>query len=97
MYYATMRRAEVIHLRIDQCYLPKTGWGMLTLSGGVVTAGKEWTDDGAVYEVPSLGRRAVTATRPVPIPSKFVRILLAHSERFGVAVELDNSGHLSPG
>ncbi|WP_405777829.1 hypothetical protein [Streptomyces sp. NBC_01538] len=52
MYFAAMRPAEVIHLRIDQCHLPKTGWGMLNLSGGVVTSGKEWTDDGEVHELP---------------------------------------------
>ncbi|MFI6472977.1 transposase [Streptomyces sp. NPDC050516] len=85
MYYAAMRPAEVIHLRFDQCHLPETGWGMLNLSGGVVTAGKEWTDDGALHEVHSLKRRAATATRPVPIPPQFVRTLLAHVERFGVA------------
>ncbi|MFI2617277.1 hypothetical protein [Streptomyces sp. NPDC018584] len=85
MYYAAMRPAEVIHLRCEQCHLPETGWGMLNLSGGVVTAGKEWTDDGAVHEVHSLKRRAATATRPVPIPPQFVRMLLAHIERFGVA------------
>ncbi|KJY42870.1 integrase [Streptomyces sp. NRRL B-1568] len=85
MYYAAMRPAEVIHLRLGQCHLPKSGWGMLNLSGGVVIAGKDWTDDGAVYEVHSLKRRAATATRPVPIPPQFVRMLLAHIERFGVA------------
>ncbi|MFC0844655.1 tyrosine-type recombinase/integrase [Streptomyces noboritoensis] len=85
IYYAAMRPAEVIHLRLHQCHLPDTGWGMLNLSGGVVTAGKEWTDDGAVHEVHSLKRRAPTATRPVPIPPQFVRMLRAHIERFGVA------------
>ncbi|MCZ0992073.1 site-specific integrase [Streptomyces noursei] len=85
MYYAAMRPAEVIHLRFEQCHLPETGWGMLNLSGGVVTAGKEWTDDGGVYEVHSLKRRAETATRPVPIPPHFVRMLRARIERFGVA------------
>uniref|UniRef100_A0AAU2UX89 Site-specific integrase n=1 Tax=Streptomyces sp. NBC_00003 TaxID=2903608 RepID=A0AAU2UX89_9ACTN len=84
MYHAAMRPAEVIHLRFDQCHLPETGWGMLYLSGGVVTAGKEWTDSGAVHEIHSLKRRAATATRPVPIPPQFVRTLLAHIERFGV-------------
>ncbi|MGC4998771.1 hypothetical protein [Streptomyces sp. DT195] len=58
---------------------------MLNLSGGVVTAGKDRTDGGAVHEVHSLKRRAVTATRPVPIPSQFVRVLRGHIERFGVA------------
>lgn len=85
MYYAAMRPAEVIHLQISRCHLPKTGWGMLNLSGGVVTAGKEWTDDGAVHEVHSLKRRAVKATRPVPIPPSFVHTLRKHVDRFGVA------------
>ncbi|MHB6911622.1 tyrosine-type recombinase/integrase [Streptomyces sp. DB-54] len=84
-YYAAMRPAEVIHLRLEQCHLPETGWGMLNLSGGVIAAGKEWTDDGAVHEVHSLKRRAATATLPVPIPPQFVRVLRAHIERFGVA------------
>lgn len=77
MYYAAMRPGEVIHLRLEQCHLPETGWGMLNLSGGVITAGKEWTDDGAVHEAHSLERRAATATRPVPIPPQFARILRA--------------------
>ena len=58
---------------------------MLNLSGGVITAARIWTDDGAVHEVHSLKRRAATATRPVPIPPQFVRILRAHINRFGVA------------
>ncbi|WP_158716845.1 site-specific integrase [Streptomyces rimosus] len=85
MYYAAMRPAEVIHLRFDQCHLPDSGWGLLNLSGGVVTSGKEWADDGAAHEVHSLKRRAATATRPVPIPPQFVRMVKAHIERFGVA------------
>lgn len=85
MYFAAMRPAEVIHLRIEQCHLPKTGWGMLNLSGGVVTSGKGWTDDGEVHEVHSLKRRAASATRPVPIPPQFVRMLRAHVNRFDVA------------
>ena len=85
MYYAAMRPAEVIHLRFEQCHLPDSGWGTLNLSGGVVTSGEERTDGGSVHEVHSLKRRAATATRPVPIPPQFVRMLHAHIERFGVA------------
>ncbi|WP_251982618.1 integrase [Streptomyces violaceusniger] len=55
---------------------------MLNLSGGVVTSGKEWTDDGEVH---SLKRRAASTTRPVPIPPQFVRKLRAHVKRFDVA------------
>ncbi|MFI9747733.1 hypothetical protein [Streptomyces sp. NPDC052494] len=67
MYYAAMRPAEVINLRVEQSHLPESGWGLLSLSGGVVIADKDWTDDGSVHEVHSLKRRAATATRPVPI------------------------------
>ncbi|WP_030664896.1 hypothetical protein [Streptomyces rimosus] len=54
------------------------------------TTGDE-KDDGPVHEVhevdevDALKRRAVTATRPVPIPPQFVRMLRAYMERFGVA------------
>ncbi|PIM66199.1 integrase [Streptomyces sp. JV178] len=85
MYYAAMRPAEVIHLQKSQCRLPASGWGLLNLKGGVVMAGKQWTDDGAVHEVHSLKRRAAKATRPVPIPPVLVRMLREHMERFGVA------------
>ncbi|MFG3094516.1 hypothetical protein [Streptomyces sp. NPDC048202] len=61
---------------------------MLNLSGGVVTSGKEWTDDGEVHEVHSLKRRAASATRPVPIPPQFVRMLRAHVNRFDVAPDI---------
>lgn len=83
MYHAAMRPAEVIHLRLHQCHLPPAGWGKLILSGGVVTVGKEWTDSGAAHELHSLKRRALTATRPVPIPPQFVHVLRAHINRFG--------------
>ncbi|MGW5639476.1 tyrosine-type recombinase/integrase [Streptomyces sp. NPDC003832] len=85
MYYAAMRPAEVIHLQKSQCRLPASGWGLLNLKGGVVMAGKEWTNDGAVHEVHSLKRRAAKATRPVPIPPVLVRMLREHIESFGVA------------
>lgn len=85
MYYAAMRPAEVIHLQKSQCRLPASGWGLLNLKGGVVTAGKGWTNDGAVHEVHSLKRRAAKATRPVPIPPVLVRMLREHIESFGVA------------
>ncbi|MFJ5631924.1 hypothetical protein ACIQF5_04650 [Streptomyces goshikiensis] len=87
MYFAAMRPAEVIHLRLEQCHLPETGWGLLNLTGGVVPAGKDWTDDGEVYAIHSLKRRAATATRPVPTPPQFVHVLRAHVERFDVASE----------
>ncbi|MFC9602546.1 tyrosine-type recombinase/integrase [Streptomyces niveus] len=85
MYYAGMRPAEVIHLQKSQCRLLPNGWGLLNLKGGVVTAGKEWTDNGAVHEIHSLKRRAAKATRAVPIPPVLVSMLRDHMRQFGVA------------
>ncbi len=85
MYYAAMRPAEIIHLQKSQCRRPASGWGLLNLKGGVVSAGKEWTDDGAVHEIHSLKRRAAKATSPVPVPPVLVRMLREHIRLFGVA------------
>ena len=78
-------RTRLRSLQRSQCRLPETGWGLLHLKGGVVIAGKGWTDDGSVHEVHPLKRRAVGATRPVPIPPVLVQLLRAHIDRFGVA------------
>jgi hypothetical protein len=65
----------------------ETGWGLLNLKGGVVTAGKEWTDGGAVHEIYFLKWRGAKATRPVPIPPVLVRMLREHIRLFGVALD----------
>ncbi|MEU8548308.1 hypothetical protein AB0C81_15175 [Streptomyces roseoverticillatus] len=85
MYFAAMRPGEVIRLERSQCRLPDKGWGLLTLRGGVVLSGKEWTDDGQAHEVHSLKKRALKETRPVPIPPEFVALLREHADRFGTA------------
>lgn len=85
MYYAAMRPSEVIRLELAQCRLPDRGWGLLNLRGGVVLAGKEWTDDGTAHEVHPLKKRALKETRPVPIPPDFVAMLRRHIDQFGTA------------
>lgn len=57
------------------------------LKGGIVTAGKDWSDDGAVHETHSLKRRSAKTTRPVPTPPVLVRMLIEHIARFGVAAD----------
>ncbi|MGP4112285.1 tyrosine-type recombinase/integrase [Streptomyces sp. 4N509B] len=83
LYYAAMRPAEAIRLTKRQCFLPKRGWGRLVLRGGVVRAGRGWTDDGQAHEVRGLKARAPEDSRPVPVPPSFVRMLRWHIERFG--------------
>jgi integrase len=84
LYYAAMRPAEAIRLTKPQCQLSKRGWGRLTLRGGIVRAGRGWTNDGRAHEERGLKARAVEDSRPVPIPPAFVAMLRWHIERYGV-------------
>ncbi len=68
LYYAAMRPAEAVALKRNQCHLPKRGWGTLTLRGGIVHAGRDWTDTGDAHQARHLKARAVKETRAVPIP-----------------------------
>jgi len=85
LYYAAMRPAEAAGLRVNQCHLPETGWGMLTLRQGVVRAGRSWTDDGTAHETRHLKARAKKDSRPVPTPPHFVRLLREHISTHGTA------------
>ncbi|MEU7177241.1 MULTISPECIES: tyrosine-type recombinase/integrase [Streptomyces] len=84
-YYAATRPAEAMNLRVGDCTLPETGWGVLLLSGSSPRVGSAWTDDGKSYEERGLKRRARSATRDVPIPPELVRLLRDHLDRYGAA------------
>jgi integrase len=66
MYYAALRPAEALHLRIEECELPKKGWGWLRLTGSTQHAGQDWADGGTVREDRELKhrRRRQPATCP---------------------------------
>lgn len=83
LYYASMRPAEV--LTASQCHLPESGWGKFTLRGGIVHAGRDWTDDGRAHQDRHLKARAARYSRVVPIPSHFVAMLREHIKRHGTA------------
>ncbi|GAQ73819.1 tyrosine-type recombinase/integrase [Streptomyces reticuliscabiei] len=83
--YAAMRPAEVVALRLDDCHLPETGWGVLTLRGTRPVSGKQWTDSGKPHDSRGLKARAPGTERPVPIPPVLVAMLRAHLEEFGTA------------
>jgi hypothetical protein len=85
LYYAATRPAEVVGLKASQCHLPKRGWGHLTLRGGIVHAGHDWTDDNRAHQERHLKARAVRDSRVVPIPPHFVSMLRWHIERYGAA------------
>ncbi|WP_207232252.1 hypothetical protein [Micromonospora kangleipakensis] len=46
LYFATLRPGEGLGLREQDCDLPETGWGRLTLAKSRPQAGKRWTDSG---------------------------------------------------
>ncbi|GAA3298270.1 hypothetical protein GCM10020218_085470 [Dactylosporangium vinaceum] len=83
MYFAALRPAEVLHLRLDDCKLPETGWGSLHLTGSTQRAGQEWSDSGAVMEDRALKHRPANATRIVPAAPELVRLLQQHIDVYG--------------
>ncbi|SNY58224.1 tyrosine-type recombinase/integrase [Paractinoplanes atraurantiacus] len=86
LYYAAMRPAEALHLRIEDCDLPEEGWGMLRLAGSTQHVGQGWGDDSeAVREDRELKHRAKTAVRPVPAAPPLVRALRWHIAAYGHA------------
>ncbi|MFC7529130.1 tyrosine-type recombinase/integrase [Actinoplanes sp. GCM10030250] len=87
LYYAALRPAEALHLRIEDCELPEEGWGMLRLSGSTQHVGQGWGDDStAVREDRELKHRAKAAVRPVPAAPQLVRALRWHIAAHGNAL-----------
>jgi integrase len=87
LYYAGLRPAEAVGLRLSDCHLPETGWGTLTLRETRPVSGKQWTDSGERHDRRGLKAREATSDRPVPIPPVLVAVLQAHLKEFGTAKE----------
>lgn len=82
MYYAGLRPAEVRHLRVRDCHLPKSGWGELVLLGSTQQGGITWTDSGEVDEDRSLKHRSAKDSRIVPVHPELVDTLRRHIRSF---------------
>ncbi|MFF8478766.1 tyrosine-type recombinase/integrase [Streptomyces sp. NPDC015414] len=87
LYYAGLRPAEAVGLRLPDCHLPEKGWGTLTLRETRPVSGKQWTDSGERHDRRGLKAREASTDRPVPIPPIMVRILRDHLKEFGIAAE----------
>lgn len=85
MYFAALRPAEVVGLRRQDCHLPATGWGRLTLEKSRPEVNRRWTDTDSAHGERGLKHRAASETRRVPIPPELVAILRAHIDTFGMA------------
>jgi integrase len=83
MYFAALRPAEAVALRLEDCELPKTGWGMLYLSRSIPVASPEWTDSGTAHESRGLKHRAMEEIRPVPACPELVAHIKRHIEEYG--------------
>jgi integrase len=87
LYFAALRPGEALGLRLQDCHLPKTGWGSLTLEKSRPTAGKRWTDSGEVHDDRGLKHRGEDEPRIVPIPPELVAILREHIDTIGVSAD----------
>jgi hypothetical protein len=85
MYFAALRPGEAVTLRRQDCHLPHTGWGWLTLEKSRPEVNRRWTDTSSAHDERGLRYRAVTEIRRVPIPPELVAILREHIDTFGTA------------
>ncbi|GAA4225420.1 integrase [Streptosporangium album] len=83
MYYAALRPAEALGLRLQDCHLPAGGWGRLTIDVSRPEVNTRWTDSGDAHEERGLKHRGRDDVRPVPIPPELVKILRQHIDEYG--------------
>jgi len=85
LYYAALRPEEAVALRIADCHLPSSGWGMLRLASAAPRTAAAWTTDGTGYEQRGLKHRPDGAIRMVPVPPVLAAMLRAHHAVYGSA------------
>lgn len=84
MYFGALRPGEAVALRRQDCRLPESGWGRLTLQTSRPEVNRRWTDSGSAHEERGLKHRASADAREVPIPPELVAILRRHIDTYGV-------------
>lgn len=72
-------------LRLRNCTLPGTGWGLIVLEKARPQGIKRWTKCGQTHESRSLKHRANKETREIPLPPALVAMLREHVARYGIA------------
>ncbi|GAA3473691.1 tyrosine-type recombinase/integrase [Nonomuraea roseola] len=85
IYYAGLRPEEAADLRVKNCTLPASGWGLIVLEKARPQGTKRWTNSGQTHESRSLKHRAKKETREIPIPPALVAILREHIKAYGTA------------
>ena len=85
LYYAALRPEEAVALRLTDCQLPSSGWGMLRLAAATPRTAAAWTSSGTSYEQRGLKHRPDGTIRMVPAPPVLVAMLRAHFTAYGPA------------
>lgn len=85
IYYAALRPEEAADLRLNNCHLPTSGWGLIVLEKARPQAATRWTNTGKTHETRSLKHRGDKETREIPIPPVLVAMLREHIARFEAA------------
>jgi integrase len=85
LYYAALRPEEAVALRLADCDLPSSGWGVLRLAAATPRTAAAWTSSGTSYEQRGLKHRPDGAIRMVPAPPVLVVMLRAHFTAYGTA------------
>jgi integrase len=85
LYYAALRPEEAVALRLADCHLPDSGWGMLRLAAATPRTAAAWTSDGTSYEQRGLKHRPEGTIRLVPAPPVLVAMFRAHHAAYGTA------------
>jgi integrase len=82
LYYAALRPEEAVALRLADCHLPGSGWGMLRLAVASPRTAAVWTSSGTSHEQRGLKHRPDGAIRIVPVRPYDLR----HAARAGHSV-----------
>jgi integrase len=85
LYYAALRPEEAVALRLADCALPNSGWGVLRLAAATPRTAAAWTSSGTSYEQRGLKHRPDGTIRMVPAPPVLVGMLRAHFTAYGTA------------
>jgi len=85
LYYAALRPEEAVALRLADCDLPGSGWGMLRLAAAAPRTAAAWTSSGTSHEQRGLKHRPDGTIRMVPVPPVLAAMLRAHVTAYGAA------------
>ncbi|MEU8524267.1 tyrosine-type recombinase/integrase [Streptomyces sp. NPDC048629] len=83
IYYSAARPGELVGLQLQDCDLPRRGWGVLRLRESRARSGSSWTDTGEAHDRRGLKHRARKTVRYVPIPPELVAMLRWHVTLYG--------------